>query len=306
MKFIIFPGDAEKETWERVFSNFHDRDLKSTYLVLSHHGSQTDGATSAQMIEKIQPEGIFISCGRDMGYQHPARAVLTLLKQSPRLLYTHPHAISSFKCMGQNPHTKKDIIHHRMGRTQRAIFSTSNHGHLHVTLGVRGKVVDVSYLREKVYRSLIKGHAFKDFIAQNIGDLGEIQENDTALLQSIRSKCPDIPENAPLCLWVKKTQAVKVKDRKKLKRETHIIPYHQNLASEEIMNENAWHILLRHEKESSSALFTHFSIIDPVEDEDAEEETATTETPALLAASVSQAKAPKTQKKKASVPDPNS
>ena len=267
---IIFPGDAEEETWNRVFSNFHNQDLKSTYLLLSHHGSRANGATSARVIDVIQPEACLISCGRNMGHEHSARDVLNDMRRSQRLLKTRAHHVSSFKYIGEDPETKKAIVHHRMGQAARAIFSTANHGHLRIQLGAREKKVHVHYTPEKVYPSFLSDTFFKDFTSREAEEVPSWEGGVEALLQTLRTICSDMPQSASICLWQKEIVRSASSQRADIKK-TKLIPYTE-CNHDQVGVEGTWHILLRHEKGSAAVPFTHFSVLDPVENDDSEDE----------------------------------
>ena len=68
---VLFTGDISESIESEILVS--DVDI----LKVSHHGSVT--ATSAQLLEKVNPGIALISCGRENSYGHPATDVLDRL-----------------------------------------------------------------------------------------------------------------------------------------------------------------------------------------------------------------------------------
>lgn len=72
----LLTGDMEREEEERLLA--HRDDLRSQILKVAHHGSQ--GTTSAQFLEAVDPEVALISAGAGNSYGHPHRQLLQRLE----------------------------------------------------------------------------------------------------------------------------------------------------------------------------------------------------------------------------------
>lgn len=72
----FLPGDAEAEQWAWWLQHHHDLIPTVNVHVASHHGSR-NGDTSAG-INRLQPETVIISLGRDNQYEHPHDHALRL------------------------------------------------------------------------------------------------------------------------------------------------------------------------------------------------------------------------------------
>lgn len=79
----LFTGDIEKDGEEQLLKDYPN--LKTDYLKVSHHGSQT--STSKAFIEKVQPKTALISAGKDNSFGHPHGDVLTTLKEEQVTTY---------------------------------------------------------------------------------------------------------------------------------------------------------------------------------------------------------------------------
>lgn len=77
-KSFLFMGDAEKTSEEEIINN--NIDLKSDVLKLGHHGSKT--STTSDFLEKVSPEYVVISCGKDNDYSHPSKEIMIKLQAS--------------------------------------------------------------------------------------------------------------------------------------------------------------------------------------------------------------------------------
>jgi beta-lactamase superfamily II metal-dependent hydrolase len=116
---MIISGDAEKETWESI----DDIDLEAIFLLISHHGSNTNSSTTRGMLDKVKPQVCLISAGFE--HHHPSSYVINILlgyfKDSQHR--TAPHFISYFD---------KKILKTRI--TNAPIFTTIDNGCLRVNL----------------------------------------------------------------------------------------------------------------------------------------------------------------------------
>ncbi|HHY21970.1 MAG TPA: MBL fold metallo-hydrolase [Bacilli bacterium] len=74
---ILFTGDAEKETEEKMIERGHD--LRADVFQLGHHGSST--SNSREFLEAIDPDVAIYSAGRNNDYGHPHREVVQLLDE---------------------------------------------------------------------------------------------------------------------------------------------------------------------------------------------------------------------------------
>lgn len=79
---FITPGDADEITWNFILSywskGIHQVDNKRNYILLSHHGSNSDGACREDILKIFKPYGFFLSTGH--GYNHPQQAPIELLE----------------------------------------------------------------------------------------------------------------------------------------------------------------------------------------------------------------------------------
>jgi competence protein ComEC len=72
---LLFLGDAERETEERLLAS--GEDLSADVVKVPHHGSRH--ASSAALLARVRPKIALISCGRANEYGHPAPATLERL-----------------------------------------------------------------------------------------------------------------------------------------------------------------------------------------------------------------------------------
>ena len=71
---FLFMGDAEKQSENEI-----REDVRADVLKIGHHGSST--STSEKFLRRVNPEYVFIPCGKDNDYGHPHREIRNLLKQ---------------------------------------------------------------------------------------------------------------------------------------------------------------------------------------------------------------------------------
>lgn len=74
---FIFTGDAETGSESKILATFSSEQLKSDFLKIGHHGSNT--STSAKFLEAVSPSSVAISCGKGNSYGHPHREILNRL-----------------------------------------------------------------------------------------------------------------------------------------------------------------------------------------------------------------------------------
>lgn len=74
---LLLTGDAEKET-ERMLMAIYGDLLNADILKAGHHGSKTSNTPG--FIQKVQPERVLISAGKNNYYDHPSPELLTRLK----------------------------------------------------------------------------------------------------------------------------------------------------------------------------------------------------------------------------------
>ncbi|WP_379834861.1 DNA internalization-related competence protein ComEC/Rec2 [Fictibacillus halophilus] len=80
---FLLTGDIEKEAEHEIINNFSQ--LKADVLKVAHHGSGT--STTEQFLELAAPEFAVISSGRNNIYGHPAKDVITRLKEKKVTIY---------------------------------------------------------------------------------------------------------------------------------------------------------------------------------------------------------------------------
>jgi beta-lactamase superfamily II metal-dependent hydrolase len=74
---MLFPGDADSETWEEIFTAVGDADCDSDVVVAAHHGARVgerNGESYDRVVWKraLRPGGtVVISHGCDNQYAHP-------------------------------------------------------------------------------------------------------------------------------------------------------------------------------------------------------------------------------------------
>ena len=81
---FVLTGDAT-QTAEKVMVRGFGRTLKSSVLVVGHHGSHT--STSREFLKIVKPKIAIISCGKNNQYGHPHKEVLTNLKRGKAKIY---------------------------------------------------------------------------------------------------------------------------------------------------------------------------------------------------------------------------
>lgn len=120
---MIIPGDAEKETWDDAEEVSGLDALKTDVLLLSHHGSMTNGSTTPDLLNKIQPKACLISAG--FQHDHPTAEIINILLEyySNKNFRTSPHFVTF-----QEGKTRRCMM------TNAPIFTTIDNGVLKVDL----------------------------------------------------------------------------------------------------------------------------------------------------------------------------
>lgn len=80
---FLFPGDAEREEEQDIIDAEYD--LKSTVLLVGHHGSNS--STTYPFLWQIMPEYAVISVGKDNAYGHPTEDTLSRLRDADIKVY---------------------------------------------------------------------------------------------------------------------------------------------------------------------------------------------------------------------------
>lgn len=72
----VFTGDLPVEEETGILEQISECD----FLKAGHHGS--DGSSSCELLDRVQPEISLISCGKNNRYGHPGRETLERLEQA--------------------------------------------------------------------------------------------------------------------------------------------------------------------------------------------------------------------------------
>ena len=78
---FLFTGDIEKEAEKRLL----DSGLRADVLKVAHHGSE--GSSSAEFLDMVNPKYAIISSGKDNKYKHPSAATLKALQDRDIALF---------------------------------------------------------------------------------------------------------------------------------------------------------------------------------------------------------------------------
>lgn len=93
---ILFSGDIEKEAEDKISKKYIKNELKSDILLSPHHGSNT--SSSDAFLEKVNPEVVIISCGKNNIFKHPSKDVLERYKKrNVRIFRTDYDGLISYK-----------------------------------------------------------------------------------------------------------------------------------------------------------------------------------------------------------------
>ena len=77
-KYFLIMGDAPKEIELKIIKDYPN--LKTDYLKVGHHGSNT--STAEQFVKFLQPKEAIISCGENNIYKHPSPETLEILSKN--------------------------------------------------------------------------------------------------------------------------------------------------------------------------------------------------------------------------------
>lgn len=75
---FLFQGDAEKKSEKDILDT--DFLMDANVIKLGHHGSKT--SSTAEYLERVNPELAIISCGLDNAYNFPSESVLQYLEEN--------------------------------------------------------------------------------------------------------------------------------------------------------------------------------------------------------------------------------
>jgi len=84
-KSFIFMGDAEKQVELDLLDAYPAQQLKSDFIKIGHHGSDT--STSDQFLKTLNPDVAVISVGEDNSYGHPHKSILQRIYEYKVKLY---------------------------------------------------------------------------------------------------------------------------------------------------------------------------------------------------------------------------
>jgi len=82
---LLMTGDIESPV-ENAMTKLFKSGLQSTYLKVSHHGSNTSSAP--KFLERVQPRVAIVSVGRDNHYGHPHKEILDRLMAAGAQVFT--------------------------------------------------------------------------------------------------------------------------------------------------------------------------------------------------------------------------
>lgn len=133
---MIIPGDAEESTWDDVAAgdNATNDPLQANILLISHHGSITNGSTTEDLLERISPKVCLISAGFEHG--HPTlKTIQMLLNYYKKNHYrTNPHFVSCYNKDG----LRQSIV------TNAPIFTTIDNGRMSVNLSAAALIINAA------------------------------------------------------------------------------------------------------------------------------------------------------------------
>lgn len=150
---LLISGDAENPTWDHILASCiesYQAGRPTHYMIVSHHGSEENGATRKDILAFFKPAVAFISAGRHTGYHHPAREVIDLLEKEMQPDYeTKPHYLNYFiQTPQQTPHQERPWRFVAVN-TKRPIFSTFSNGLISFDLDESLETVQIEAQRKK-------------------------------------------------------------------------------------------------------------------------------------------------------------
>ena len=150
---ILLPGDAEKETWEHIGVPISMEGVEASgedaavaasataagnpnaqvdYMLLSHHGSSTEGSLTPGVLKFFNPQVLLISNGRNRDLLHPQEeginTMYEYLRTNPHLLLTDVHAVSYYQGSISREAMAEPSVRFMRRYTQTPIFTTLDNG----------------------------------------------------------------------------------------------------------------------------------------------------------------------------------
>eukprot|EP00039_Didymoeca_costata_P002968 m.64213 g.64213 ORF g.64213 m.64213 type:complete len:702 (+) comp11631_c0_seq1:1603-3708(+) len=213
---FVFGADANAETWRQVGLNFMatqygdlstNKDfLKSTGMLISHHGSDHHDETNQYILDIFQPKCCFISAGRHRGFHHPRKTVCDLLLACGYLEKREAHLVSYFSSKKKG--NKKKRLYHHQKTTKEALYNTLNHGHITLTFDEgEASIKPSEHTKRKQYQGVYKGPENQEKTLDFIKDLTDAWrlKPGTDPLAFLEGKI----EGSTICLWEKDPQQQK-------------------------------------------------------------------------------------------------
>jgi beta-lactamase superfamily II metal-dependent hydrolase len=82
---VLVMGDAEGATQDHIMGRFVQAQIESSFLVLGHHGSNTNGTNSLGWLTAVSAQ-VYVASNKDnKGYVHPRREVIDQIFSDPHL-----------------------------------------------------------------------------------------------------------------------------------------------------------------------------------------------------------------------------
>ena len=100
---FLFTGDAESAAEEKMLTS--GLELKSTFLKVAHHGSDT--SSTAAFINAVSPKVSIVSVGKDNAYGHPSKSVLDMLSATSIMYRTDESGTIVVTTNGKNYEIRK-------------------------------------------------------------------------------------------------------------------------------------------------------------------------------------------------------
>lgn len=151
---ILLPGDAEEETWRHIgvpilmegveegsgggaaaaasATAATNPNVQVDYMLLSHHGSSTEGSLTPGVLKFFNPQVLLISNGRNRDLLHPREEGINTMyeylraKQNP--LLTDVHAVSYYQGERSREAVAVSSLRFMRRYTQAPIFTTLDNG----------------------------------------------------------------------------------------------------------------------------------------------------------------------------------
>ena len=185
----IFPGDATEKTTARILNNLHKRtDLKTKFLVSSHHGADSHGSNNLAWAFATSPEVVAFSASKHLGYRHPRFTALSNYYLSGSLKSLEEHNIvfaadlgkSSVEILNESPQTsrffgssKLEIINESEQKEPKPIENSGEELEEEDNEGDDDLISDCEWLQVKTKHSLYSTYSSGDIIVR-VKDDGSI------------------------------------------------------------------------------------------------------------------------------------